>query len=119
MTTRRRLFVWLLLATSLVGATTAHHHSILEDASAPQPASVLLDPRCDLAGGLSLHAIHRIVERETCWACHWQRQFAAPFDAPLPEPVSLGRLFVALPPPTQGGLTRLASPSRGPPPPSL
>jgi hypothetical protein len=115
MSRRRRLVARLLLTVSLVGATTAHHHSILEDASAGRTASPVLDPRCDLAQTLSLHAVHRIVERETCWACHWLRHLAPPSDAALPEPIGSDRTLSRLPARAAVSVARFTKLTRGPP----
>jgi hypothetical protein len=113
---RHRLVARLLLTVSIVGATTAHNHSILEDASAPRPASAILDARCALAEALSFHAVHRIVEREACWACHSHRGFSVAFGAALPEPVCQGRPLTVLPPGAVDNVARFTRCPRGPPP---
>ena len=115
MSRRRRLVAQLLLTVSLVGATTAHNHSILEDASAPRPASPVLDARCAMTQTLSLHAVRRIVEHEVCWACHWHRGFAVPLHAPLPEPVWQGGPLAALPAGAVDNVALFTRNSRGPP----
>ena len=115
MTGRRRLLARILLATSLLGATTAHHHSILEDASSSRLTVTVLDPRCARTQTLSLHAIPRIVERDVCWACHWHRLFAGYPDPALPEPEGKERSLSTASPRPADGLAHCALPSRGPP----
>jgi hypothetical protein len=115
MTGRRRFLAPILLATSLLGATTAHHHSILEDASSSRPAVTVLDPRCARTQPLSLHAIPRIIERDVCWACHWHRLLTGAPDPALPEPEGRRRTFAVAPPRIAERLTRYTLPSRGPP----
>ena len=111
----RGLVAGFLLAVSLVGATTAHRHSILEDASSTRPAAPQLDPRCALSTALSLHAIPRIVERDACWACQWHRLFAVSAGEALPEPVGGGRVQISPPPRAAENVARFTRLSRGPP----
>ncbi len=119
MTRRRRLLALLLLATSLAGATTAHHHSILEDASGAHRAELQLAARCQLSGDLSLHAVSRIVERDVCWSCHWNRNLGPPHgSAPAPRPEG-GRPLPTLAFAESEVLARLSVSSRGPPSSSL
>jgi hypothetical protein len=116
MTRRRRFFAFLVLATSLAGATTAHHHSILEDASGAHRAEPQLAARCQLSGELSLHAVTRIVERDVCWSCHWSRHLAPPAgSAPAPRP-QVGRAFAPVGSTALDILSRLPVSSRAPPP---
>lgn len=111
---RRGLLAGLLLTAAAVGATTAHSHSILEDASSARP-DPLLAPRCALSTTLSLHAIPRIVERDTCWACYWHRLFTAHSPAALPEPVWHGRTLASLPHRAAANVACFTRLSRGPP----
>src|ERR1700687_3067450 len=111
----RGLVAGLLLAVSLVGATTAPRHSILEDASSTRPAAPQLDPRCALSTALSLHAIPRIVERDACWACQSHRLFVVSAGEALPEPVGGGRGQISPPPRAAENVARFTRLSRGPP----
>lgn len=115
MTPRGRLVARILLAVSLAGATTVHQHSLLEDADAPHVAQPSLDLRCAQTETLSLHAVARILEREACWACHWQRGFAVPLKAPLPEPVWCAAPLAVLPPGAVDNVATFTRTSRGPP----
>jgi hypothetical protein len=114
---RRRFFARLLLTLSLVGATTVHHHSILEDSTSARTSVPLLDSRCALSRTLSLHAISRLGEREVCWACHWNRGFEAGSRAPLPEPIFRTRPLTALPPGAVDHVAAFTRTPRGPPAP--
>lgn len=111
----RGLVAGFLLAASLVGATTAHRHSILEDASSTRPEAPQLDPRCALSTALSIHAIPRIVERDTCWACHWHRLFAVSAGEVLAEPVDSGQVRISPPPRAAENVACFTRLSRGPP----
>ncbi|HEY1250291.1 MAG TPA: hypothetical protein VGH97_03825 [Thermoanaerobaculia bacterium] len=116
MTRRRRLLALLLLATSLAGATTAHHHPILEDASGARCSAPQLAARCQLSGELSLHAVSRIVERDVCWSCHWNRHFGPPpGSVPAPRP-DAGRPLATPAFADARVLALFSVPSRGPPP---
>lgn len=114
MIVRRRFIARLLLTVSLLGATTAHHHSILEDASSAHVATPVLDARCAGTKSLSLHAISRIL-REACWACHWSRALQSPLRAPLPEPILRSRSLTALPPGAVDHVAAFTRTPRGPP----
>jgi hypothetical protein len=117
MTRHHGLVARFLLVVSLVGATTVHHHSILEDASSARIAVPVLDARCAVTKSLSLHAISRIVEREACWACHWHRGFAVPTQAALPERVSSSRSLGDLPTGAVDHVAAFTLTARGPPSP--
>ncbi len=115
MTGRRRFLARLLLTISLVGATTIHHHSILEDSGSARASDPLLEARCALTETLSLHAVSRLGEREACWACHWLRGFGAASRAALPDPIWRPRSLTALPPGAVDHVAAFTRTPRGPP----
>jgi hypothetical protein len=113
---RRRLVSTLLLAAALAAGTEVHRHPIFaEDPGAAAPASQVITSHREQPGGPHVHAVLRIVERESCWSCHWQRIFPVPSREPLPEPVRPSKTLVRLAPRSVADIARLTRLSRGPP----